>query len=109
MANVQEVGESNWATEVESSATPVLVDFWAPWCAPCKALSPTVDAVAQEMEGKVKVVKCNIDDARPLAMKYDVRSIPVLMLFKNGRVVEQLVGGNQTKQRIVEKLETHLA
>ena len=105
---IQEITDSSFETEVLHSDVPVLVDFWAPWCAPCKALSPTVDAVAQEMEGKVKVVKCNIDDARPLAMKYDVRSIPVLMLFKNGRVVEQLVGGNQTKQRIVEKLETHL-
>jgi thioredoxin 1 len=108
MANLLDVDEKNWETEVLTSDVPVLVDFWAPWCGPCKALSPTVEAVAQELAGRVKVVKCNIDDARSLANKYNVMGIPVLMLFKNGKVVEQLLGGNLRKDGIISKIEGHL-
>ena len=108
MANVQDVDEKSWDQAVLNSETPVLVDFWAPWCGPCKALSPTVDAVAHAMDGRVKVLKCNIDDARPLATRYGIQGIPVLMLFKGGKVVEQLQGGNQRKDGIIQKLEAHL-
>ncbi|HEU4752122.1 MAG TPA: thioredoxin [Armatimonadota bacterium] len=107
MANVQEVTESTWEAEVVNASTPVLVDFWAPWCGPCKALSPTVDQIAQELDGKLKVVKVNTDESGPVASRYGVMSIPALMLFKEGRVVEQLVG-NQAKPRILQKLEPHL-
>jgi len=108
MANVLDVDEKNWETEVLNSDSPVLVDFWATWCGPCKALGPTVEQIAQEQTGKLKVVKCNTDSAGPLAAKYGVMSIPVLMLFKSGKVVEQIVG-NQPKPRIMQKLEPHLS
>jgi thioredoxin 1 len=107
MANVLEVNENNWDQEVLSSEVPVLVDFWAPWCGPCRALSPTVDAVAQELSGKLKVVKLNTDEAGPVASKYGVMSIPVLMLFKGGKIVEQMVGA-RPKPQILAKLEPHL-
>jgi thioredoxin 1 len=107
MANVLDVNDANWKAEVEDSETPVLVDFWAPWCGPCRQLSPTVEAIAHEYAGKLKVVKVNTDEAGPLAGRFGVMSIPVLMLFKGGRVVEQLLG-NQPKPRITAKLDAHL-
>ena len=109
MSAVLEVNDKNWETEVLQATEPVLVDFWAPWCGPCKALAPTVDAVAAEMAGKVKVVKLNTDDSGPLAGRYGVMSIPVLMLFKGGQVVDQMIGGNQPKAKIVERVTKHLA
>ena len=108
MADVRDVDDKSFETEVLNSETPVLVDFWAPWCGPCRALAPTVDAVARELTGRLKVVKLNVDEARDLAVKYDVRGIPVLMLFKGGKVVEQIVGGGHPKDRLVQKLEPHL-
>jgi thioredoxin 1 len=108
MAAVLDVTEQNWDAEVLNSETPVLVDFWAPWCGPCRALAPTVDAVAQELSGRVKVVKLNVDDAGAVAGRYGVQGIPVLMLFKGGKVVDQIVGGNQQKARLIERLETFL-
>lgn len=107
MANLLEVDEKNWESEVLNSDKPVLVDFWAPWCGPCRALAPTVEALAQEWDGKVKVAKCNTDDAGPVAAKYGVMGIPALILFKDGKVVHQLQG-NQPKQRIVDQLSSHL-
>ncbi|MFN3653189.1 MAG: thioredoxin [Armatimonadota bacterium] len=108
MAALQEVNEQNWESEVLNSDQPVLVDFWAPWCGPCRMLTPTVEAVAQELDGRAKVVKCNTDDAGPVATRYGVMSIPVLMLFKDGKVVDQLLGAGHKKQAIVEKIEAHL-
>lgn len=108
MAGLLEVNESNWESEVMNSDVPVLVDFWAPWCGPCRMLTPTVEAVATEMAGKVKVVKCNTDDAGAVATKYGVMSIPNLMVFKGGRVVDQIVGAGHPKQRIVERLNQHV-
>jgi thioredoxin 1 len=107
MANVQDVDEKNFEAEVLNAGTPVLVDFWAPWCGPCRMLAPTVEAVAQELAGKLKVVKLNVDDSGALAVKYGVQGIPVLMLFKDGKVADQLVG-NQPKPRILERLQSHL-
>ena len=108
MADVLEVNESNWESEVLSSDLPVLVDFWAPWCGPCRALSPTVDALAQELSGKLKVVKLNTDDSGAVASRYNVMSLPTLMLFKGGRIVDQVIGA-QPKPRIMSRLEPHLA
>ncbi len=107
MANLLEVNEKNWESEVLQSDLPVLVDFWAPWCGPCRALSPTVEAIAEEMAGRVKVVKLNTDEAGAIASRYGVMSIPVLMLFKSGQVVDQLVG-LQPKPRIEKMLEAAL-
>lgn len=107
MANLLEVDDKNWESEVLNSDQPVLVDFWAPWCGPCRALAPTVEALSQELQGKVKVAKCNTDEAGPVAVKYGVMSIPALILFKEGKVVHQLVG-NQPKQRILDQLQAHI-
>jgi thioredoxin 1 len=107
MSKAAEVTSENFDQEVLKSETPVLVDFWAEWCGPCKMLSPTVDAIAEEYAGKMKVFKLDIDKESALAAKYSVMSIPTLILFKNGSIVEQITG-NQPKQKIIEKLEHHL-
>jgi thioredoxin 1 len=108
MADVLEVDEKNWEAEVLNSDVPVLVDFWATWCGPCRALAPTVAEIAEEQSGKLKVVKCNTDSAGPVASRYGVMSIPALFVFKGGKVVDQIVG-NQPKARIMAKVEPHLA
>ena len=97
------VNSSTFEEEVLKSSLPVLVDFWAPWCGPCKALSPTVDKVANETAGKVKVVKVNVDEAQDIAAKYSIMSIPTLLVFANGVVSDQLIGLVQ-KDKIMEKL-----
>ncbi len=91
--NVQEINDQSFETEVINSNEPVLVDFWASWCGPCIALGPTIDEVARENQGKVKVCKVNVDDSPNVAARYGIRSIPTLVLFKQGQVVDQLVGG----------------
>jgi thioredoxin 1 len=85
-------GDGNFETEVIQSGTPVLVDFWAPWCAPCKAIAPVVDALAEEYDGKIKVGKMNVDDNPATPGKYGVRGIPTIVLFKDGKVMDQVVG-----------------
>ena len=90
MAN--EVTDSNFDTEVLASSIPVLVDFWAPWCGPCRALAPTIDQLATELEGKVKIVKLNTDENPESAVKFRINSIPNLIFFKDGKPVDQLVG-----------------
>jgi thioredoxin 1 len=82
--NVVEFTADNWANEVEKSAVPVVVDFWAPWCGPCRALAPTIDKVATQFAGKVKVGKLNVDDAQDIAVKYNITSIPRVFIFKGG-------------------------
>ncbi len=92
------VTDSTFETEVLKSGTPVVVDFWAEWCGPCKALSPIVDEVATEMGDKVKIVKVNIEESPEAPTKYGVRGIPTLMIFKNGQVVDTRVGGMPKSQ-----------
>ena len=93
--------------DVINSDVPVLVDFWAPWCGPCRAMAPTVDAVADEYAGKVKVGKLNTDDNPGTASRYQIRSIPTLLLFKGGKVVEQRVGA-VGKPDVKKMLDSHL-
>ena len=92
--------------DVLNSELPVLVDFWAPWCGPCRAMSPTVDAVAADYEGRIKVGKLNTDENQATAMRYQVRGIPTLLLFKGGRVVDQRVGA-MPKAELVKMLSPH--
>ena len=96
--------DANFQSEVINSELPVLVDFWAEWCGPCKMLGPVLDQVATELEGQAKVGKLNVDDSNELAAKYNVRSIPLLLFFKNGEVKDQIVGANVTKEQLKAKL-----
>lgn len=98
------VTDQNFDSEVLKASGPVLVDFWAEWCGPCKMLSPVIDELAGELQGKVKVVKINIDQAPEAPTKYGVRGIPTLMLFKNGQVVDTRVGG-MPKAQLAEWIE----
>ena len=88
----KDVNEENFESIVLNSEIPVLVDFWAEWCGPCKMLTPTIDAISEEYNGKSVVVKVNIDHAPSIASTYGIRSIPSLLFFKNGQVMEQKVG-----------------
>jgi len=89
--------ESNFDQEVTKSAEPVLVDFWAEWCGPCKMISPLIDEIAREKAGQVKVAKVNVDENQSLSMRYNVRAIPALLFFKNGNLVDQVVGMTSKK------------
>ena len=100
--------DQNFEQEVLQSQVPVLVDFWAEWCGPCRMLAPTIDAIAKEYEGKLKVCKLNVDEASEMASKYGVMSIPTLMLFKNGAVAEQTVGA-LPKEKLAQFISPHLA
>lgn len=92
MANITEMTTTNFDSEVLQATTPVLVDFWAPWCGPCRAVAPILEAVSQEMEGKVKIVKVNVDDNQQLAVRFGVQAIPTLIIFKGGEPVDRMVG-----------------
>lgn len=104
---VAEVGDQNFEAEVLKSAIPVLVDFWAAWCAPCRMLAPVVEAVADKYEGKAKVVKLNVDENMLTSGKYNIKGIPTLLLFKDGAIKEQIVG-NTTKDTISKMIDNHL-
>jgi thioredoxin 1 len=105
--NVLEVSDSNFDTEVLQSQVPVLVDFWAEWCGPCKMLAPTVEALAREYAGKVKVAKVNVDENIATASRFRIQGIPTLLLFKGGQVREQLVG-SQPKSVVEKALAKHV-
>ncbi|RCS40787.1 thioredoxin [Bremerella cremea] len=102
MANV--FNEENFDAEVLKSSEPVLVDFWAPWCGPCRQLAPVIDQLATEYEGSVKVGKVDTDQNPNLAVKYGIQSIPTIMIFKNGEVVNQMLG-NQPKANLQQALD----
>jgi len=104
-ANVVEFTDTNFQSDVLNSAQPVLVDFWAPWCGPCRMIAPLVEELASEYAGSVKVGKINIDDSPQMAQKFSVNSIPTLMVFKGGQPVETFVGV-QPKNRLQRALDS---
>jgi len=104
MSAVQEINDKNCEIEVINSDIPVLIDFWAPWCAPCRAIGPVVDELANDYNGKLKVVKMNVDDNPLTPSRFGVRSIPNLLLFKNGQVKDQIVGA-VPKQMFVQAID----
>lgn len=106
-ANTLTFTDAGWDADVLNSDTPVLVDFWAEWCGPCRMIAPTVDAVADEYTGRLKVGKLNVDDHNGAAARYNVRGIPTLLLFKGGQVVEQRVGA-VSKTDLVKMIEPHV-
>jgi thioredoxin 1 len=105
--NVLEVTDSNFEAEVLKSELPTLVDFWAIWCGPCKQIAPLVDAVADEYQGKLKVGKMDVDRHQIVPQQYSIRSIPTLLLFKNGKVVSQLIGTMQ-RAKLEDEIKKHL-
>src|SRR5262245_36463024 len=104
---LQTYTDQNWETDVLGSAEPVLVDFWADWCVPCKSLVPTIEAVAAQFDGKLKVGKLNVEENVQVPYRYNVTTLPTLMIFKRGQVSEQRVG-LLTKENLVKLIETHL-
>jgi thioredoxin 1 len=101
------VTSANFEAEVLKSDTLVMVDFWAPWCGPCKMIAPTVEALAQEYEGRCKVVKLNTDENQDVATRYQIMGIPTLLFIKDGQPVDKVVGA-ASSQQLKEKIEAHL-
>ena len=101
------VTDSSFDSEVLKSGAPVLVDFWAEWCGPCKAIGPKLEEIAQEMGAKVKIAKVDVDTNQETAAKFGIRSIPTMILFKGGQKVDQIMG-NQPKENIVNFISKHL-
>ncbi|HOP85525.1 MAG TPA: thioredoxin [Syntrophorhabdaceae bacterium] len=104
MGSAKAVNDGNFLSEVLESSTPVLVDFWASWCGPCQMMGPVVDEVASQYEGKVKVLKLNVDENPQTSAKYGIRGIPTLILFNKGEVVDRLIGA-QPKSSVEELLK----
>jgi thioredoxin 1 len=99
--------DANWAAEVVASQQPVLVDFWAEWCVPCKTLTPIIELVAEHFAGRLKVGKMNVEDNPDVPIQYDVRSLPTLLLLKGGQVAEQRLG-LVSKENLIKLVEPHL-
>jgi thioredoxin 1 len=99
--------DDNWKQEVRAAEVPVLVDFWAEWCAPCRMIAPAIEALATSYAGRVKVGKLNVDENPRVAEAFNIRSIPTLLLFRDGEVVDQQIGA--APQRIAAMVESHLA
>jgi thioredoxin len=106
-SNTIEITDNNFETEVVKSSTPVLVDFWAAWCAPCRAIAPTIESIAEEYKGRVKVGKLDVDANGATGVRFHVRGIPTLLIFKDGQVKEQIVGAVD-KSVITKALDKHL-
>ncbi|MBX9766100.1 MAG: thioredoxin [Bdellovibrionales bacterium] len=107
MGNTKAVTDTSFDKDVLQSSTPVLVDFWAEWCGPCKAIGPKLEEIATEMGSKVTIAKINVDDNPDVPAKYGVRGIPTLILFKGGKEVDQIVG-NHPKENIVSLINKHI-
>lgn len=99
-----EIKDSNFEEIVVKSQIPVLLDFWAPWCGPCRMISPIVDEIAKEYEGKWIVAKCNVDEAEEVPLKFGIRNIPTLLFFRGGEMKDKIVGAT-TKNAIIEKMD----
>lgn len=108
MGNAVAVTEQTFDTEVLQSKEPVLVDFWAAWCGPCRVIAPTVEELAVEYKGRLKVVKVDVDQNQEISIRYGVQSIPTLMVFKGGKMVERVLGA-MPKPRLVSLIQPHLA
>lgn len=107
MEKITEIGDANFEAEVIRSDLPVLIDFWAPWCGPCKSIAPIIEELAGEYEGRLKVAKLNVDDHPATASRYGVRGIPNLLILKGGAVKDQIVGA-VAKSRLVSAIEKAL-
>jgi thioredoxin 1 len=105
--NVLTFNDARWKEDVLSSIEPVLVDFWAEWCAPCRMMAPTIEALAKEFDGRAKVGKLNVDENAAVSDQYQIRGIPTILLFKGGEVKEQVVGVT-SKENLTKLLERHL-
>lgn len=103
-----EITDANFQQEVMKSDTPVLIDFWAAWCGPCKMIGPIVEEIAKEYAGKLKVGKVDVDNNPEISMQFGIRSIPTLMVFKGGKVVEQIIGA-VPKKNLMEKVLPHVS